>query len=340
MRLPRLPSPSDRAMKTLGAILLVLALVIIGKAVLDVRGQAATQAQRLDGAQQAREHLEDVNREQDRDIAARNEALGEANKRLKKTGGKPVAVPDQPVAVPKEKPGGVPVLTSDDVLTLIEAEVHSQHPTLSDSQRSAIVDAAAVKAAEKIPTPSDGKDGRGAPTMGELRAVISEEVATIPVPEDGEDGTDGHTPTGPEVSAALSTLCGGSCKGETGAKGEKGDTGNPGKDGEAGEPGPAGPQGEKGETGPTGPAGPAGPKGDTGPTGPKGETGPAGPSGPQGETGTAKPGTYTCDSGYVVSVTIADDGTLTLDCSTPDPTPTEPEPTPTEPEPTPSPATS
>lgn len=209
----RLPTPSDRAMRVMWAVLLVLALVIIGKTVLDVRETTQAQTQRLDDAKDARDDLRAVNAEQDEAIAARDEALGEANAKLKDAGEPPVKVPEKPVT------DGSPTLTSSDVLALIRAEVESLHPDLTAGQREAIVKDAAVAAAKRIPDPKDGQDG---PTVEEMRPVIAAEVAKIPAPEDG------RTPTAEEVTAALEALCGGSC---VGAQGEAGPAGPPGADG-------------------------------------------------------------------------------------------------------------
>lgn len=223
----RLPTPSDRAMRILWAVLLILTLVIIGKTVLDVRETTQAQTQRLDDARDAREQLERTNAEQDEAIAARDEALGDANAKLKDAGEPPVEVPDEPVAVPDEGGG----LTSSDVLALIRAEVDTLHPDLTRAQREAIIKAAAVAAAKRIPEPEDGQD---APTLEDMRPVIAAEVAKIPAPDDGQDG---RTPTAQEVTAAIEALCGGSC---------------------------VGPQGPAGPPGPAGPAGPAGSDGQDG----------------------------------------------------------------------------
>lgn len=103
--------------------------------------------------------------------------------------------------------------------------------------------------------------------------------------------------------------------GEPGTPGDPGADGAPGEPGVPGEPGPAGPAGPPGEAGPQGepgPAGPPGPAGGTGPAGPPGETGPPGPP------GTITPGTYTCPDGqFVHAVTVAEDGALSLSCSSP-----------------------
>lgn len=112
--------------------------------------------------------------------------------------------------------------------------------------------------------------------------------------------------------------------GPPGVQGIQGRTGPPG---EIGPRGPLGPRGEQGQPGSTGATGAAGLDGAPGPQGPQGEAGPQGEQGPQGvhgdqglqgpagATGTAKPGTYACDDGEVMTgFKVAEDGSVTLVC--------------------------
>lgn len=136
-------------------------------------------------------------------------------------------------------------------------------------------------------------------------------------------------------------------QGERGFTGATGPTGRTGPPGEIGPRGPLGPRGEPGEDSTVpGPAGINGTNGlngadgrgvqsmqcatggwiitytdgltepDAGPCqGPQGVHGPQGPQGPEGPQGTAKPGTYACPDGEVVTgLSIAEDGTVTLAC--------------------------
>lgn len=109
-------------------------------------------------------------------------------------------------------------------------------------------------------------------------------------------------------------------RGPIGPAGPQGPRGPAGKDGEDGDDGQSitGERGADGNTGPPGPAGPAGPAGPQGERGERGEPGPRGDIGPAGPPGPAGPitaGTYSCEVGYVTGFTVADDGTVTLDCA-------------------------
>ena len=307
--LNRLPVPSERVLRIGKRVVIVaLAVFVVWALVSFARlGQAAEDnARALETAQQEREALRAENAEQDRAIDKRETAISKANKRLRSAGKAPVTVPQQPVSVPKVD--GEPVLTSDDVLTLIEAEVKVQHPDLTAAQKRALTDAAAVKAAARIPKPRDGRDG---PTINDLRPIVRAEVAKIPVPADGtdgQDGTDGASPTAEDVATAVTVLCGGSCKGDTGEKGEKGDVGA---------------------------------KGDTGATGPAGADGAPGKDGSNGTDGAPGRGitSVTCETDGTWTFTWTDGTTSTVagPCrvTEPEPTPTDPTPSPTSSEPTP-----
>lgn len=91
--------------------------------------------------------------------------------------------------------------------------------------------------------------------------------------------------------------------GQPGQDGRPGTKGDPGTDGADGRPGADGADGEPGPPGPPGPKGDAGEKGDPG---------------AKGDPGTVTPGTYSCPDGqYVTTVTVADNGSMTLVCQTP-----------------------
>ena len=287
--LNHLPVPTDRAMRIGKYVVIVAVLAFVAWALLSFARLGRTaedNAKALETAQQERAELDRRADVLEEDVEQRDTAVRTANKRLRNAGEKPVTIPKQPVSVPKV--AGEPVLTSDDVLTLIEAEVKAQHPDLTQAQRESITQAAAVKAAARIPEPKDGKDGTDAPTAADLEPIIRAEVAKIPIPVDGKDGSDGRTPTADEIASALTTLCGGSCKGETG---------------------------------PAGPAGPAGAKGDPGEsvTGPKGDTGERGADG-RGIT------SITCeaDGSWLVTYTDGTTSTTSGPCriATSEPTPT------------------
>lgn len=316
--LNHLPVPSDRALR-IGKRVVVVALVIFVTWALvsfaRLGSTAEGNAKALETAEQERADLARDNRRQDQEIDKRGSAIRTANKRLNKAGEKPVTIPDQAVSVPKVD--GQPVLTSSDVLTLIEAEVKSQHPELTTAQKESLTSAAAIKAAARIPAPEDGADGSDAPSLDDLRPIIRAEVAKIPVPADGVNGQDGRTPTGAEVSAAITTLCGGECRGPKGDQGEAGESikGDPGES-------------IKGD------------KGDKGDAGDKGDTGPASEvAGPKGDTGDPGRGisSITCDTSgdWVFTFTDGTTTTITGPCRvvapapepTPDPTTTEPTPT-------------
>lgn len=116
----------------------------------------------------------------------------------------------------------------------------------------------------------------------------------------------GHAPTKAQVAQAVRLYCDarGKCKGDVGPQGA---------------PGP------QGDTGPQGPSPTDAQVKDAvdaycedhdGCRGPQGDTGPKGDTGPQGPPGTALPGTYSCPDGeYATSVTVNQDGTLTLTCA-------------------------
>ncbi|MEY2516030.1 MAG: hypothetical protein QOJ89_3388 [bacterium] len=98
-------------------------------------------------------------------------------------------------------------------------------------------------------------------------------------------------------------------RGDKGAPGLKGDTGAPGAGGAAGPSGPAGADGHTGAAGATGPTGPAGADGHdglTGPTGPAGPQGPQGPSGSSGAQGTSGVVTTARITGFISSISPAD----------------------------------
>lgn len=315
LKVKNLPVPSERTirvMKWLLGVAVAALLVWVIYLVAQVSDRADGLSDQLEVAQSERADLERVNEQQSEDIDKRGSAIRTANTRLKDAGKPPVTIPDQAVSVPKVD--GQPVLTSSDVLTLIEAEVKSQHPDLTAAQKRSLTDSAAVKASARIPAPedgADGEDGTDAPSLDDLRPIIRAEVAKIPVPADGQDGT---SPSATQVSAAITTLCGGSCKGE------KGDTGPASEI-----PGPAGADsqvpGPQGVTGNDGKDGKDGDKGDTGDTGAPG----------RGIT------SISCgtDGDWVFTFTDDTTTTITGPCRvvTPDPEPT-PDPTPTEPTPT------
>lgn len=315
-KMKNLPVPSEhaiRVMKWLLGVAVVALLLWVIYLVAQVSDRADGLSEQLEVAQSERADLEQVNEQQSKDIDKRGSAIRTANTRLKDAGKAPVTIPDQAVSVPKVD--GQPVLTSSDVLTLIEAEVKSQHPDLTAAQKRSLTDSAAVKAAARVPAPedgADGKDGTDAPSLDDLRAIIRAEVAKIPVPADGKDGT---SPSATQVSAAITTLCGGSCKGE------KGDTGAASEI-----PGPAGADSQV--------PGPMGPIGPIGPGGAQGDRGEDGDDGTDGRSITA----IACDESGDWQITFSDDTTSTITgpCRvvTPEPDPT-PEPSPTSTEPTP-----
>lgn len=116
-------------------------------------------------------------------------------------------------------------------------------------------------------------------------------------------------------------------QGERGFTGAQGIQGREGPPGEVGPRGPLGPRGETGAAGAdgangadgvdgeTGATGAAGPQGEPGPQGEQGVHGEQGAQGIQGPQGTAKPGTYACPDGEVMTgFTVAEDGTVTLAC--------------------------
>lgn len=139
-------------------------------------------------------------------------------------------------------------------------------------------------------------------------------------------------------------------QGERGFTGAQGPSGREGPRGEIGPRGPLGPRGETGATGAHGANGINGADGRgiqsmqcatggwiitytdgitepdgglcRGPQGVHGEQGPAGadstvpgPEGPRGPQGTARPGTYACPDGEVMTgFTVAEDGAVTLAC--------------------------
>lgn len=243
----RMPVPTDRALRIMKWVVIIAALafaIYLLVTMAQLSQSSKESSQDLVAAEQDRERLEDRVDVLEQDVDQRDSAVRTANKRLKNAGEKPVVVPQQPVSVPKVD--GQPVLTSDDVLTLIEAEVRTQHPDLTSAQKRALTDAAAVKAAARIPPPKDGRDG---PSLEDLRPIVRTEVAKIPVPADGtdgQDGTDGSTPTAEDVAAALTALCGGTCKGDKGDPGATGATGPVGKDGAPGKDGSNGSDGAPG----------------------------------------------------------------------------------------------
>lgn len=331
--LDRLPVPTDRTMRVLRRVLAVAVAVFavwLTVALVRISADAGRNAEALQDARSERADLRERNAAQDEEIAKRDNAVGEANEKLKDAGEEPVTVSGQPATTPG--PAGAPVLSSDDVLTLIEAEVRSQQPTLSESQRARIVERAAVAAAGRIPDPEpgeDGTDGRDAPSLDTLRPVIRAEVATIPAPSDGAPG---RAPTEAEVSSAVASLCGGSCKGETGDRGEPGES-------------VTGPRGEPGEsvTGPRGMPGESvtGPKGDRGEPGADSTVpGPPGGDGQDGADGSDGRGiaSLTCDGDrFVVTWSDGTEQTTNAVCSTepaPEPEPSDPPTTEPEPEPT------
>jgi hypothetical protein len=94
-----------------------------------------------------------------------------------------------------------------------------------------------------------------------------------------------------------------------------GQPGPPGAQGDPGPPGPQGPKGDpgdKGDPGPQGPAGPTGPQGAIGPQGPQGPQGVAGANGANGLPGPAGPAGATGPGLSFVTLTIDNDGPLTL----------------------------
>lgn len=309
-KVKNLPVPSEdtlRAMKWLLGVAVAALLVWVIYLVAQVNDRADDLSSRLEVAQSERADLERVNEEQSKDIDKRGSAIRTANTRLKDAGKPPVTIPDQAVSVPKVD--GQPVLTSSDVLTLIEAEVKSQHPDLTTAQKEALTSSAAVKAAARIPAPedgADGKDGTDAPSLDDLRPIIRAEVAKIPAPSDGQDG---RTPSAEEVAAAITTLCGGDCGGPAGADGKAGVDGQDGVDGTDGRDGVDGTNGVDGK---------------------------AGQDGKDGRSITA----VSCDAAGDWQITFSDGTTSTITgpCRvvTPEPTPdpTTPDPTTTEPTPT------
>lgn len=205
----------------------VMFIAWLGWTILHLGGKVEDTSDTLTSAEIERNILASRVEELETDVAAYDAATRKANRRLVDAGKKPVTVPSQPVAVPVVS--GEPVLTAAGVLTMIQSEVASTRGTLTQSQRDAIVSAAAVRAARSLPD--------RALSDTELRALVRREVARIPVPvagPAGAPGRDGRPPTQDELTAALAALCGGSCRGADG---------------------PSGPDGERGEQGPRGDTG-------------------------------------------------------------------------------------
>lgn len=154
---------------------------------------------------------------------------------------------------------------------------------------------------------------RGKDDRADLRALVEEQDAAL-----GEANQRlrelGVAPVKPPTTPPSTPLA---TRGPMGPQGPQGDRGPTGKDGADGDDGRsiAGDRGADGAPGPTGPAGPAGPVGSQGPQGEAGPAGKDGKDGAPGPAGSITPGTYACDTGYVVGFTVAADGSVTLDCA-------------------------
>jgi hypothetical protein len=82
-----------------------------------------------------------------------------------------------------------PVLSKivDSAIERLRVEIEQKIPQID-------VDEVALKAAELVPVPENGKDGESV-TIDDVRPIIEELVKSIPVPADGKDGIDGKDGT-------------------------------------------------------------------------------------------------------------------------------------------------